>query len=222
MPSAEPGVRSALALLPRLGAWIDSEIETLYPGSFAIVMATGIISNALFVERARQLSDLLLLGNALAYPWLAALTVLRAVRFPHALWSDLTNPRLVLSFFTIVAASSVFGESLDLRGLPAAAFYLWLLAFLLWLALIYFSVAVMTFLNAEHGADIVHGGWLLAIVATEALAVLGTAVAPATASIRPAVFILVHMLWGVGIGLYAVYMTLFIHRIFLVRSDPTT
>jgi tellurite resistance protein TehA-like permease len=220
MPSAEPGARSGSALLPRLGAWIDSEIETLYPGSFAIVMATGIISNALFVERARQLSDLLLLANALAYPWLLALTALRAVRFPRALWSDLIDPRFVFSFFTLVAASSVFGESLDLRGFSAAALYLWLFAFLLWLALIYLSVAVMTFLNAERGANIVHGGWLLAIVATEALAVLGTAVAPATAGARPAVFVLVHMLWGVGIGLYAIYMTLFIHRIFFAAIGP--
>ncbi len=116
MPPAEPGALPGLRLLPRLFAWIDSQIETLYPGSFALVMATGIISNALFAEGSREFSDLLLLGNVLAYPWLAALTILRAVRFPRALWSDLINPQLVFSFFAIVAGSDVFGESLDLRG----------------------------------------------------------------------------------------------------------
>ncbi len=220
MPPAEPGALPGLRLLPRLFAWIDSQIETLYPGSFALVMATGIISNALFAEGSREFSDLLLLGNVLAYPWLAALTILRAVRFPRALWSDLTNPRLVFSFFAIVAGSDVFGESLDLRGFSAAASYLWLFALVAWFVLIYVSFAVLTFLNAEHGADIVHGGWLLAIVGAESLVVLGTAIAPSTESIRPAVFVLAHMLWGVGIGLYAIYMALFIYRVFFFEIGP--
>jgi tellurite resistance protein TehA-like permease len=220
MRSAKPNARSGLRLLPRLAAWIDNQIETLYPGSFALAMATGVISNALFVEGSRAFSDLFFLANALIYPWLAALTVLRAVRFSRALWSDLINPRLVFSFFTLVAGTTVFGESLDLRAFSAAAFDLWLLALAVWFALIYFSFAVLTFLNAEHGVDIVHGGWLLAIVGTESLAVLGTAVAPGTASLRPAVFVLAHMLWGVGIGLYAVYMTLFIQRIFFFKIGP--
>jgi len=220
MPSAKPAARSDLRLLPRFAAWLDNQIETLYPGGFALVMATGVISNALFVEGSRAISDLFFLANALAFLWLAVLTVLRALRFPRALWSDLTNPRHVFSFFTLVASSSVFGESLDLRAFSAAAFDLWLFALAAWFALIYFSFAVLTFLNAEHGADVVHGGWLLAIVGTESLAVLGTAVAPATASIRPAVFVLAHMLWGVGIGLYAIYMTLFIQRIFFFKIGP--
>jgi hypothetical protein len=39
--------------------WSDSQIETLYPGCFALVMATGIISNALFFEGHREWSDAL-------------------------------------------------------------------------------------------------------------------------------------------------------------------
>ena len=41
--------------------------------------------------------------------------------FPAGRWSDLVNPRLVFSFFTIVAGTDVFGIGLDLRGHATAA-----------------------------------------------------------------------------------------------------
>lgn len=41
--------------LRQLPAWTDSQIETLYPGCFALVMATGIVSNAVFLEGSRAL-----------------------------------------------------------------------------------------------------------------------------------------------------------------------
>jgi tellurite resistance protein TehA-like permease len=90
---------------------------------------------------------------------------------------------------------------------------LWLFALVVWLLLIYFSFGVLTFLNTED-ANVVHGGWLLAIVATESLVILGALVAPATGDAGPAVFVIIHMLWGVGLALYAIFITLFAYRIF--------
>jgi hypothetical protein len=60
----------------------------------------------------------------------------RALRFPQALWLDLTNPRLVFSFFTLVAANSVFGVGAHLRGVAAAALHLWILALFTWLVIL--------------------------------------------------------------------------------------
>jgi len=37
----------------RLRVWLAGQIETLYPVSFALVMATEIISNALFFDAPR-------------------------------------------------------------------------------------------------------------------------------------------------------------------------
>jgi tellurite resistance protein TehA-like permease len=203
-----------------LGAWLDREVAALYPGCFALVMATGIISNAFFLEGRRAVSDALFAVDLVAYPWLIALTVVRAVRHGRALWADLTDPRLVFSFFTIVAGTDVFGVALNLRGFAATAFCLWAAALLLWLVLIYFSFGVLTFLNTAHGANVVHGGWLIAIVGTESLVILGTAVAPGLGALGPTVFVLIHMLWGVGLGLYAIFIVLFAHRIFFVDVAP--
>jgi tellurite resistance protein TehA-like permease len=203
----------------RLPAWLDGRVAGLYPGYFALVMASGIISNALAGE-SPALSDLLFLVSAVAYPWLAALTVARALRFPRAIWADLTNPRVVFAFFTLVAASDVLGMGMHLRGFATVAFGLWLFALIAWVLLVYFSFGVLTFLNTAHGANVVHGGWLIAIVGTESLVILGANVAPLTGGLAPSVFVLIHMLWGVGLGLYAIFVTLFAYRIFFFDVGP--
>jgi tellurite resistance protein TehA-like permease len=207
-------------MLRNLAAWSDRQIATLYPGCFAMVMASGIISNALFLEGYRAWSAALFAVNLVAYPWLVFLTILRFVRFRHAMRSDLFNPRLVFSFFTIVAGTDVFGVGLHLRGFTTVALSLWLFALLVWFMLIYFSFAVLTFLNTAHGANVVHGGWLIAIVGTESLVILGTLIAPATGDFGGTVFVVIHMLWGVGLALYGIFIVLFAHRIFFFEVGP--
>jgi tellurite resistance protein TehA-like permease len=218
----EAGGLAAEAPAParRLSAWVAGETERLFPGYFALVMATGIISNTLWLQGHRGLSDVLFAVDAVAFPWLALLTGLRAALFPRALAADLTSPRLVFSFFTIVAASDVLGLGLNIRGHPQAALGLWAFALIAWTLLIYFSFAVLTFLNTAHGANVVHGGWLIAIVGTESLVILGAVLAPSQGAHSPSLFVLIHMLWGVGLGLYGIFITLFAYRIFFFDVGP--
>lgn len=219
-PVRRPAESRAASPLPALPTWLERQVATLYPGSFALVMATGIISNALFFEGHRALSDALFAFNAIAYPCLLAATLIRAARFSRALWADLINPRLVFSFFTIVAGTDVFGIGLNLRGFGQLALVMWLFALALWFGLIYLSFGVLTFLNTARGANVVHGGWLIAIVGTESLVILGTIIAPPLGQLGTAIFVLIHMLWGVGLGLYGIFITLFAHRIFFVEFEP--
>ena len=221
MPPSNSGTNfSSPAPRRAVRAWLNIQIAALYPGCFALVMATGIISNALFLEGRREFSDALFAINLIAYPWLIILTILRFIRFWRVLWADLINPRLVFSFFTIVAGTDVFGIGINLRGSGTIALALWLFALSLWFVLIYFSFGVLTFLNTAHGANVVHGGWLIAIVGTESLVILGTAVAPALGNLSATVFVLIHMLWGVGLGFYGIFITLFAHRIFFFDVEP--
>jgi len=200
--------------------WIDCEVAGLSPGYFALVMATGIVSNAMFFTGHRFVSDLLFVVALASLLWLAAATLTRLILFRPALWKDLVNPRLVFSFFTIVAALDVFGGGLCLRGLNAAALPIWLLAFALWFFLLYFSFGVLTFLNRAEEANVIDGGWLVAIVGTESLVILGSQIAPLLGGHAPAIFVLIHMLWGVGLGLYAIFIVLFAHRIFFFEVKP--
>ena len=206
--------------LHRLSAWMKDEISGLSPGCFALVMASGIISNGFALGGDHGWSDLLFAVIVIAYPVLILLTVARLLLFPRALWSDLMNPALVFSFFTIVAGTGVLAVALNLRGWNQVALSLWAFAFAIWLVLIYLGFAVMIFRNPAGGADIAHGGWLNAIVGTESLVILGTLVAPEAGDLGFAILVVTHMLWGLGIALYAIFIALFAQRIFFFNVEP--
>ena len=158
----------------------------------------------------------------MSYCWLLAATILRAARVPHAVWADLINPRHAFAFFTLVAATDVLGVGIMLRGLSGVATLMWLTALGLWFVLIYSSFGVLTFLNTAPKADIVHGGWLIAIVATKSLVILGTLLAGSFGSAAPLIFVLTHMLWGVGLVFYEIYPSRFSHSVSSFSTSSTT
>ena len=145
--------------------------------------------------------------------------MLRVLAFPGAVWADLVDPRRVFGFFTLVAACDVLGVQLHLRSHDHAALVLWLVALSAWLALGYWSFAVLTFDDSQTGADVVHGGWLIAIVATESLVLLGAPLAGRFGSLEDTIFVAVYALWGIGIVLYGIFVTLFAYRIFFLSVD---
>jgi len=195
-------------------------IQDMYPGYFAMVMATGIISNAFFLLGLRGISQFLLWVNLIAYPILVFTLIARAFYFKTLLWADLINPALVFSFFTFVAGSNVLGIQFFLRHHEHIAIALWLLALTVWIFMSYFSFSVLTFMGSPRGVDVVHGGWLIAIVGTQSLVLLGTLLAPRFGSFAPLTFLATHSVWGVGVVLYGIFITLFSYRIFFVRLDP--
>jgi tellurite resistance protein TehA-like permease len=221
MPFFERYPVSTLRNLPRrVGAWVAGVSAGLHPTAFAFVMATGIVSNALYLQGYRELSSVLFGLNAIAYPCLALLTLVRAFRFPEALWADLIDPRFVFSFFTLIAANGVFGSALYSRGVVTEAMELWLLSLPVWAVLMYLSFGVYAFRNTSRLADIIDGGWLLAIVATQSLAILGTLIAPSAGHFGGTILVFVHMLWGIATALYAIYVALLSYRLFYIEVGP--
>ncbi|HLH95124.1 MAG TPA: tellurite resistance/C4-dicarboxylate transporter family protein [Xanthobacteraceae bacterium] len=215
--------RGWLAVAGSLSAWLRHEVAALDPACFALVMATGIVSNSLFLEGYPVASNVLLALNLGAYPWLCLLTGWRAARFGRALRGDLFNPRMVFSFFTFVAATDVLGLALDLRGFTTFALSLWSLAIIAWFALIYLGFGVLLLRNNQDGADVANGAWLNGIVGTQSLVLLGSHAVPAE-SLGPSAAMLIYALWMLGLALYGVYAVLLSHRAFffdLKAADVT-
>jgi tellurite resistance protein TehA-like permease len=176
-------------------------VERLPPAYFALVMATGIVSIAARDSRLPMLATALFALNLVAYAALAGLTALRAVRYPRLLLGDLTDHRVGAGFFTAVAGSCILGVQLLLIAhSPAAATVFLALGVVLWIGLTYTIFTAFTVKRdkppLEEGMN---GAWLIAVVATQSVAVLAAFIArdwPQPQRLELDFFALSMWLWG--------------------------
>lgn len=199
---------------------INTAIESLHPGNFALVMATGIISIALSALDFPIIADYFAYIAATAWVVLLTLCGLRVIKFHKAIVVDLTSPRMVFSYFTLVAATDIVGMLAYDRGYISFAISCWFIAFLSWCLLLYLAFSVLTFLSHENNVNIMHGGWLITIVGTQSLVLLGIKIAPSFGEYTHYMMLEVHMLWGLGLCLYGIFVTLFCYRIFFLKLRP--
>ncbi|MCB1690557.1 MAG: tellurite resistance/C4-dicarboxylate transporter family protein [Halioglobus sp.] len=195
-------------------------IESLHPGNFAFVMATGIISVALDAQGLSGLSLVFGVIAVAAWEILLLLCIIRVIGFYNAVFIDLTSPRMVFSYFTLVAATNIVGILLHNYGLPMLAVICWFIAFASWCLLLYLAFSVLTFMSHENNVNIMHGGWLITIVGTQSLVLLGIMIAPSFGQYAHYMMVEVHLLWGLGLALYGIFVTLFCYRIFFLSLKP--
>ena len=199
---------------------LNEAIESLHPGNFAMVMATGIISIGLYYFKIQLLSNLFAATAVIAWSVLLVLCSIRLYKFSKAIMTDLTSPRMVFSYFTLVAATDIVGILAHDRGYISFAIVCWFIAFVAWCLLLYLAFSVLTFLSHENNVNIMHGGWLITIVGTQSLVLLGIKIAPSFGEYAHYMFLEVHMLWGLGLCLYGIFVTLFCYRIFFLNLRP--
>src|SRR5512146_103536 len=84
-------------------------IENLFPGYFALVMATGIVSIAARLRGFEWVARALLVVNVAAYATLGALLLARVALYPRRVLDDLRDHGRGAGFFTTVAATCVLG-----------------------------------------------------------------------------------------------------------------
>jgi tellurite resistance protein TehA-like permease len=152
----------------------------LAPASFGVVMATGIVSIGSHAFGMPRLATGLFELNVVLYAALTVLTALRLWRHPRRCAADLFDHRRGPGYFTAVAGTAILGsEALLIGGDAGAASGLLALATLLWLLLTYAIFAAFTIKDEKPTLqDGIDGTWLLAVVATQSVAVLATLVAP--------------------------------------------
>jgi tellurite resistance protein TehA-like permease len=201
---------------------LSRRIAELNPGCFALVMATGIVSIAASLLGLRLVSRILLWANALFYASLWLLTIVRLTAYFPRLAADLSDHARGSGFFTTVAGTCVFGSQLAIvAGAFRAALVLLALGALLWLALIYgFLTAVMVRESKPDLGAGIHGGWLIAVVATQSLAVLAAFLAPRYPALIQALLFAAICLYLLGGLLYLVLITLILYRLAFFPLSP--
>jgi tellurite resistance protein TehA-like permease len=159
---------------------LSASIADLPPASFALVMATGIVSIACHLLGFRFLAVPLLWLNVVFYAGLWGLMGARMALFPRRLGDDLKDHSRGVGFFTAVAGTCVLGSQCVViaRAYEWAAGLLWVGIFL-WAVLIYTVFTAFTVKTAKPTLEKgINGVWLVAVVATQSLSVLSGRVFP--------------------------------------------
>lgn len=195
----------------------------LSPAYFGMVMATGIVSFSCHLLGMPDIALALFRLNVVAYGVLWMLTILRLARHPHHFFGDLVDHLRGPGFFTTVAASSILGsQCVVLAADNRAGMALWLVAVVLWVGLTYTIFAAFTIKEKKPTLDQgISGGWLLAVVATQSIAVLSALLAAhidQPYKLELNFFALSMWLWG-GM-LYIWMMSLIFYRYTFFRFSP--
>lgn len=197
-------------------------VRATSPAWFALIMATGIMAAEAHLLGFTRVATALLHLSVVAYVVAWLLIARRATSFPRQSWRELTDHRSGTGFFTLVAATGVLGSAFAaLAGDYAVARALWLVALLLWLALTYAVFAALIVRDAKPPLDEgISGTWLLAVVATQSVAVLSADLATRSPYSRALEFLSLSM-WLWGAMLYVWTISLLFYRCTFLRFEAS-
>lgn len=195
-------------------------LKTLSPGYFALAMATAIIAIACKQQGLIQVAEVLYWIGAIAYAVLAVLIVWRIIRFPRAVFSDITHPVSGYNFLTIPAATNVLGSaSAELHGWWGLAWVLWWVSLPLLVLCLYVPLLSGLFRRESPSLhDGINGTWFLMTVGVQSIAVLGSMLLSHQYSDLLAVVCLAAH--GAGLLLYLMVVTLIFARWTFARLEP--
>lgn len=202
-------------MLRSLSSSFKNSVATLSPAYFALVMATGIVSIASELLAMHWLALPLLGINLLAYGTLCVLFLLRLAFYTRRVFDDFCDHGRGAGFFTLVAGTCVLGVQLLVVGKnPVVAHLLWITGICLWSVVMYgFFTAVVVRERKPTLEEGINGAWLIAIVATQGVSVLGSLLVPylEPSSVEPVLFFTLCM-YLLGAMLYLTIITLIFYR----------
>ncbi len=91
---------------------VRDAVRTLNPGYFALAMATGILSMAMYRQHAYALSVAQLWLTGVEFIVLLTVSAIQIVAFRKEFAKDLADPGRAFGLFTFVAAADVLGTRL--------------------------------------------------------------------------------------------------------------
>jgi len=194
----------------------------LFPGYFALVMATGIVSIAAHLLQMEIVAQVLFQFNKVAYAILCILILARLLFYVRRLVSDLADHARGPGFFTLVAGTCVLGSQfVILAGDHTTALVLWSLGFALWHLLTYTFFAAATVKEAKPTLESgINGAWLIAVVATQSISILGTLLAPGLGAWKETLLFYTLTMYLLGGMLYIFIAVLIFYRLLFFRLEP--
>jgi tellurite resistance protein TehA-like permease len=199
----------------------SSPLATLFPGYFALVMATGIIAVAASQQDIDWLAQVLYVLAAAAYLVLALLLAGRVLLYRSRFVADVTNHAKGFAFLTTVAGTNVLGAaSVVLHGWYDLAWVLWWLSIVLWAGFLYTTLIAVVIRPGKPGLEAgINGTWFLLTVSTESIAVLAGLLLARDGGDALAFVALACL--TLGVVLYVIVMTMIFLRWTFYELDPT-
>ncbi len=198
-----------------------SPIATLFPGYFALVMATGIVAIAAAQQDLDLLAEALYAVGVVGYVVLAVLLGARLVRYWPRFVGDVTNHARGFAFLTTVAATNVLASaSIVIHGWWGLAWGLWWASLVLWVGFVYATlIAVVVGPDKPGLQGGINGSWFLLTVATQSIAVVAGLLV--TRSGGDLLAFVALAAFALGIALYLIVMTMVFLRWTFHPLDPT-
>lgn len=198
-------------------------IETLHPAYFSMVMATGIVSIACHLTGLHGLGRGMVWLNVLFFAGLVVLTCARIGFFPRAFLEDLSDHTRGVGFFTTIAGTAVVGSQMVILFRNyTVGLVLWVWSATLWLIFIYAVFAAFTIKEEKPSlAEGMHSGWLVGVVATQSVSLLGAQLLPMFPGNSGEVLMFVSLcMWLCGGMLYIWMISLIFYRYTFFRLSP--
>lgn len=203
--------------------YLQKEIANLFPSSFALIMASGIVSIAAHLLKLPYVGEALFNFNIFAYIVLWILLICRLVFYFQNFLDDFSDHSRSPSFLTIVAGTNVLGSQFVIMHQNyQVATILYFIGFVLWIMLMYSFFILIT---VKHGKpsleDGMNGIWLLMVVATQSISILGTLLVDHLPFPKEIILFLSLSLFLLGSLLYIIIITLIFYRLtfFELRAE---
>lgn len=205
---------------------VSEAVAGLFPGYFALVMATGITSIAAHLLEMPFVSWGLLYLNGVFFAVLWIMLLVRVFRFFPRVLADINDHGRGPGFFTVVAGTCVFGSQLVIvAGETSIAAVLWFVGLFCWVVIMYAFFTAVTIRQEKPPLEKgISGAWLIAAVATQSISVLGTLLAGQFMQYSRTILFFTLCMFLIGCMLYLMLITLIFYRFtFLdITSDNLT
>lgn len=221
-PRSEFGHSRGASLVRIVRQFVQNDVKELSPSDFSVVMATGIVSMASHILGFSSMALCLFALNTIFFIILWVLILLRVYSFHRRMIQDLCRHSISPGYLTIVAGTCIFGQQLvTIVNSSTIACWLWFGSIALWLLITYSVLTAMIIVEKKPSMrNGLSGVWLIFVVATQSISVLGTSIAPHFSLQQEMVLFISIVFFMMGCLLYFCIITMIFSRLTFMPLTP--